>query len=90
LPSPTGLSIGDKAAIGVGVSFGILLIGAVTFFLGRLSRRSHKSAPSGLAGGVTTVAVKSELDGNEMAIRRSELPASGGHPTRYELPESRV
>jgi hypothetical protein len=88
-PSSPSLTTGDKAAIGVGVPFGVLVLGVATFFLGRLSK-SHKRAPSKSAGGVITVAEKSELDGNGVPITRSELPASGGQPTRYELSESRV
>jgi len=86
--SPAGLSTGDKAAIGVGVPFGVLLLGAA-FFFGRLSRRSASPESTGTVA--VTHAEKSELDGNEVAIRRSELPGSERDSgRRYELPESSV
>lgn len=74
----SGLSTGDKAAIGVGVPFGVLLLGIVTFFFRRLPR----SAPPRSTRAAIEDAEK--LDGNGVSI--SELPDWRGHSVRHELP----
>jgi hypothetical protein len=85
-----GLSAGDKAAIGITVPLGILiLLGAAFYYYRRMSTNSSWSTSTG------AMAIKgAEMDGldvNGWPILRLELPDSETESGRtYELPESTV